>query len=49
MGVFDWPITKNNNNDNNNQALDNPNTTGLTPPWRERRKPRMGLSQKNKT
>jgi hypothetical protein len=31
-----------------NQALDNPNTTGVTSPQRERRKPTMRLSQKTK-
>jgi hypothetical protein len=46
MGVFDWPITK---KIKINQALDNPNTTGVTPPQRERRKPTMGLSPKKKT
>jgi hypothetical protein len=45
MGVFDWPITK---KIKINQALDNPNTTGVTPPQRERRKPTMGLSPKKK-
>jgi hypothetical protein len=46
MGVFEWRITK--KKLKINQALDNPNTTGVTPPQRERRKPTMGLSQKTK-